>query len=432
MLSQYVMNPLFANLGANLLNKSKDAEFGKTDTSSALNGKVVGLYYSSHSCGPCRAFTPKLAKIYNKLKQEGQPFEIVFVSEDSSREEFIEYYKSMPDWFAAELSAIPRLEEYSGNGIPQLILFDENGKVSTDKGRYRILDESISFPWKTESSTEKTIQRDIDELLSYEEAIDKADYIYIRKTSHDNNKYSDDKIGQLVIIIGLDKFVYDFIFVRENNPQWAAMLNVDDNLLNELKNGHDAMGDMDTIEITVEDFSVILLSKKNALQKYLEIAKPLISTALLAVDVKKQEEEQKVEQATAILDAKLANYNHGGFDVLLKKAHFVYLDTVFSTVIEIYSEEYDLHTLWDEGWNTGEHVMESLAAGEGQPDCGEECHRIDFAAGTSLEQKKKKIRDSIQPEIDWKWGKRGGVPRQYYNKCDGDTCTRVWRDEGSE
>jgi nucleoredoxin len=62
-------------------------------------GKTVALYFSAHWCGPCQAFTPKLADVYNELKDRAEEFEIVFISSDEDQETFEEYFKSMP-WLA--------------------------------------------------------------------------------------------------------------------------------------------------------------------------------------------------------------------------------------------------------------------------------------------------------------------------------------------
>ena len=47
----------------------------------ALDGKYVLLYFSAHWCPPCRAFTPRLAELYQHMqKQHSGKLEVVFVS----------------------------------------------------------------------------------------------------------------------------------------------------------------------------------------------------------------------------------------------------------------------------------------------------------------------------------------------------------------
>ena len=50
-------------------------------------------------CPPCRGFTPVLRKTYQLLTEQGKPFELVYISSDSSQSEFDEYYNDMP-WMA--------------------------------------------------------------------------------------------------------------------------------------------------------------------------------------------------------------------------------------------------------------------------------------------------------------------------------------------
>ena len=76
----------------------------KKETSTKVfegGGKVLGLYFSAHWCPPCRAFTPQLAKWYEKVKlsSNGEKFDIVFLSSDRDEVKFLEYFKEMP-WYA--------------------------------------------------------------------------------------------------------------------------------------------------------------------------------------------------------------------------------------------------------------------------------------------------------------------------------------------
>ncbi|XP_068748190.1 nucleoredoxin-like [Montipora capricornis] len=117
-----------------------------------LKGKFLGLYFSAHWCPPCRGFTPKLIDTYKALQQQEKNFEIVFLSSDRSEEAFNEYFKEMP-WLAApygdssskELSGL-----FSVQGIPTLILLDENHEVISSNGRAFVSHDpkGEEFPWK--------------------------------------------------------------------------------------------------------------------------------------------------------------------------------------------------------------------------------------------------------------------------------------------
>lgn len=97
-------SPLVDLLGENVQNKSKD----EVAVSSLLGeGKILGLYFSAHWCGPCRAFTPNLVKFYESFKETNtgdEELEIVFVSSDRDEVAFEEYYKEMP-WLSLNFSS---------------------------------------------------------------------------------------------------------------------------------------------------------------------------------------------------------------------------------------------------------------------------------------------------------------------------------------
>jgi nucleoredoxin len=100
---------------------------------SALKGKkYLAVYFSASWCGPCRKFTPQLVDWYHGRKAQLDQFDVIFVSQDKSKEEMLEYMKQdkMP-WPAlkfANASSSP-LEKYSGRGIPCLVVIDQQGKV---------------------------------------------------------------------------------------------------------------------------------------------------------------------------------------------------------------------------------------------------------------------------------------------------------------
>ena len=82
-------------------------------TPRALNpSKLVGVkywafYYSASWCPPCRAFTPDLVSFYNDFKPSHPDFELIFVNDDRSEDDMLNYMKgdSMP-WPAVWYSDI--------------------------------------------------------------------------------------------------------------------------------------------------------------------------------------------------------------------------------------------------------------------------------------------------------------------------------------
>eukprot|EP00741_Cyanophora_paradoxa_P010727 tig00020538_g10369.t1 len=119
----------------------------------AFKGKPFGVYFSAHWCPPCQGFTPKLAAAYKKLQADGKPFEVVYVSNDRSPAQFKEYFEKQP-WLAVPFDENETREElgelFEVQGIPHLVLFDENGKQITDEGVGEVSSdaECARFPWK--------------------------------------------------------------------------------------------------------------------------------------------------------------------------------------------------------------------------------------------------------------------------------------------
>merc|ERR1712054_28239 len=107
---------------------------------------------SAHWCPPCRGFTPELVKTYNKLKEAGKPFEIIFASSDRDEASFKEYFETMP-WLALPFADREKKEQLSKlfgvNGIPSFHIIEHDGTVINNNGRSAVGGdlEGAEFPW---------------------------------------------------------------------------------------------------------------------------------------------------------------------------------------------------------------------------------------------------------------------------------------------
>ena len=64
------------------------------------NAKIIAIYFSMHTCPPCRQFTPVFAEIYKELIEGGNTdMEVIFCSGDKTEELYNEYYAEQP-WLA--------------------------------------------------------------------------------------------------------------------------------------------------------------------------------------------------------------------------------------------------------------------------------------------------------------------------------------------
>ncbi|RHY78114.1 hypothetical protein DYB30_012027 [Aphanomyces astaci] len=126
---------------------------GSSVSSPSLGGKVIGLYFSAHWCGPCRQFTPMLAQFYHSMQQLGKPFEVVFVSSDRSQRDFDGYLREMP-WLAVPYESDEReaLEaRHEIRGIPTLKIINTQGAVVDADARQRPLTAATFDRWYAQS-----------------------------------------------------------------------------------------------------------------------------------------------------------------------------------------------------------------------------------------------------------------------------------------
>ena len=139
---------------------------GKIKKADLLSNELIGVYFSAHWCGPCRAFTPRLAQFYKNVNKDKKQVEIIFNSADQDLKSFNDYFSTMP-WTATpfESEAKGQIDEACGiNSIPQLIIFDNKGHIIDDNARRTVEmqgDNAINT-WKEKLL--KVQQEDIPEL----------------------------------------------------------------------------------------------------------------------------------------------------------------------------------------------------------------------------------------------------------------------------
>jgi nucleoredoxin len=102
--------------------------------------KFYALYFSASWCGPCRAFTPRLVEAYARIRELYPEFEVVLVNHDQSPREMEDYMRGdAMQWPAlgwTTIASAGEINSYGGDGIPDLVLVDENGRVLSDSYRH--------------------------------------------------------------------------------------------------------------------------------------------------------------------------------------------------------------------------------------------------------------------------------------------------------
>jgi thiol-disulfide isomerase/thioredoxin len=140
----------------------RDAEGNKVDVD-ALKGKATAIYFSASWCGPCKVFSPQLAKFRENYKDQ---IAVVFVSWDKSAEAQKSYMKkaAMSD-YTVELNSAPAkalAAKYQVRGIPSLVMLKSNGDFLTTDGRAivsggydgsKLADPGITVKVETETYT---------------------------------------------------------------------------------------------------------------------------------------------------------------------------------------------------------------------------------------------------------------------------------------
>ena len=159
---------------------------GATTLAATLEGKdYVLLYFSASWCGPCKAFTPKLAEFYAKHKEE-KKFEVIFLSGDRDEASFKAYYNSHP-WTALFNPATYQrlMKHFKVQGIPTLIALDaKTGEAITSDGRMGVMADPAAeaFPWRPSLQTSlftKNVLNKAGSTDALDDIVAKNDYVFL-------------------------------------------------------------------------------------------------------------------------------------------------------------------------------------------------------------------------------------------------------------
>lgn len=136
------LKKLFSGLEKDSLITPNDQQVPLAD---AVAGKLILLYISAHWCGPCRQFTPQLARFYEANKPD---LDIIFLSADHDKTSFESYFRTMP-WKAVpyDSDVRERLQaQFKVSSIPRLIVLNNQGQVIEDNAVGKPLNVS---QWKS-------------------------------------------------------------------------------------------------------------------------------------------------------------------------------------------------------------------------------------------------------------------------------------------
>ncbi|XP_012231659.2 nucleoredoxin-like [Linepithema humile] len=111
-----------------------------------------GVYFSAHWCPPCKAFTPQLVDTYQRIRERGHDFEVIFVSSDRSEDSYNAYTETMP-WLRIPFTQEERRRKLARaldvQAIPTLVILDPRDNIITLDGRAELIEdpEGLNFPW---------------------------------------------------------------------------------------------------------------------------------------------------------------------------------------------------------------------------------------------------------------------------------------------
>ncbi|KAL1192084.1 putative nucleoredoxin 1 [Cardamine amara subsp. amara] len=157
---------------------------GKQVPVSELEGKkTIGLLFSVASYRKCTEFTPKLVEVYNKLKENGEDFEIVMISLEDDEEAFNQDFETMP-WLALPFNdkgSSKLARHFMLSALPTLVILGPDGKTRHSNVAEAIDDYGVlAYPFTPEKFEElKEIEKAKTEAQTLESHLVSGDLNYV-------------------------------------------------------------------------------------------------------------------------------------------------------------------------------------------------------------------------------------------------------------
>ncbi|KAF7847792.1 hypothetical protein BT93_L2570 [Corymbia citriodora subsp. variegata] len=148
-----------------------------------LEGKTVGLYFSLSKNKSCVDFVPKLLEVYEKLKAQGESFEIIQIPLGDDESSFNQTFESLP-WLSLPLKdkKCEKLVTYFElSTVPTVVIIDPNGKTMHSNVAETVEEHGIAaYPFTPEKFTELTeIERKREESQTLESILISGDLDFI-------------------------------------------------------------------------------------------------------------------------------------------------------------------------------------------------------------------------------------------------------------
>ncbi|TAF33267.1 MAG: hypothetical protein EAZ57_06620 [Cytophagales bacterium] len=120
---------------------------GDTFKLSSLKGKVVLIDFWASWCGPCREANPEVVRLYKKYKGMNKNFEILGVSLDNKRDNWIQAiakdHLAWPQVSDLKGWTSVAAETYGVNAIPYTVIVDTEGNIVARKLKGRQLEMKL-------------------------------------------------------------------------------------------------------------------------------------------------------------------------------------------------------------------------------------------------------------------------------------------------